>query len=310
MQQVDQLSTQAYVLMLTALYYGGMAQWNKAEEAAKEGMKIAQYLDHPRFWQQNLAILLSIARAKGEFSGLAKFGELYTSNKLTVQHEEPQLQISSSWARGLVALWLGQRVEAIRLFEAALQMLDNSINRLTKISIYRHLAVAYLRENQAQKAYLVAQKATTIEDKSSPTSYLSLIGLTNAAEVYLTLWEIKAHHLSPEQSLKELAHQACKKLERFSRIFPIGQSAAWRWRGLYNWLAGNPAKAYRAWHKSLVLAKQYTMRYEEGLTYYEIGRHKSCHDPERQAYLTRAIERFSQIGAKDERKRAQVALEQ
>ena len=50
-----------------------------------------------------------------------------------------------------------------------------------------------------------------------------------------------------------------------------GQPRAWLWQGLYEWLAGKPGKARKAWHKSLAAAERLAMRYEQGLAHYEIG---------------------------------------
>ncbi len=127
-----------------------------------------------------------------------------------------------------------------------------------------------------------------------------LEGYAGVAEVYLTLWEtsvINSQSPAERRSLVKSARQACQALRKFARVFPIGQPRAWLWQGLYDWLAGKPDKAHRAWYKSLVVAERLAMPYEQGLAHYEIGRHLTPNDPARQAHLKRAREIFTRLEA-------------
>ena len=62
------------------------------------------------------------------------------------------------------------------------------------------------------------------------------------------------------------------------------------------------AGAQRAWRKSLALARQMAMPYEEGRAQYEIGRH--AQGEERRLSLTRAAEIFKPLGAAYDLERA------
>ena len=88
----------------------------------------------------------------------------------------------------------------------------------------------------------------------------------------------------------------------------MGQPRAWLWQGLYDWLSGRPATAYRAWGKSLAMAERLAMPYEQGLARYEIGRHLPLDDPARRVHLTRAAEIFRQINTTYDLTRTEPAL--
>ncbi len=131
-------------------------------------------------------------------------------------------------------------------------------------------------------------------------------GCASVAEVYLALWEASHGQPPAERTvLAQRARHACQDLHRYAHVFPIGQPRAWLWQGLYEWLAGKPGKARKAWQQSLAAAERLAMPYEQGLAHYEIGRHARI--PERQHHLACASAIFAQSGAADELARAETA---
>jgi len=127
--------------------------------------------------------------------------------------------------------------------------------------------------------------------------------------VYLALWEASHSHSPTERAaLAQAARQACKALHGYARVFPIGQPRAWLWQGLYDWLAGQPRKAHKAWRKSLAAAERLEMPYDQGLAHYEIGRHAT--GLERQEHLARACAIFARLGAAYDLARAEAAAKQ
>ena len=124
------------------------------------------------------------------------------------------------------------------------------------------------------------------------------------------------HHLKSKipkghdvPNLKSNAGQTCHILRQYARAFPIGQPRAWLWQGLYYGLSGQPGQAQAAWRKSLAAAERLSMPYEQAQALYEMGRHLPANDPKRQVYLSRAAQIFSQLEAKYDLSRTQVALD-
>ncbi|HRQ21906.1 MAG TPA: hypothetical protein PLF42_00635 [Anaerolineales bacterium] len=101
-----------------------------------------------------------------------------------------------------------------------------------------------------------------------------------------------------------------KALQQFGRVLPIGQPRAWLHQGLLDWADGRQKKAFAAWEKSLGLAEQMSLPYEAARAYFEIGRHVEVNSTAHQIHLQKAIEMFSELGAKGDLERVQRIFEQ
>jgi hypothetical protein len=138
-----------------------------------------------------------------------------------------------------------------------------------------------------------------------------LEGYAGAAAVVLWLWErcgtVEQAPVEPGL-LAQSARQACQSLHAFARIFRFGQPQAWLYQGLCDWQAGNASRANRAWRKSLELARQLAMPYEQGQAHYEIGRHLPLNDPARREHLNRASDIFARLDAMFHLEQTQEAL--
>jgi len=163
----------------------------------------------------------------------------------------------------------------------------------------------YLHRAEYHKVSSTAQRVKDMSTGAQVIDYSDLPGYANPAEAYLVLWEI-GHQ---EPGIKELADKACRNLERYARVCPIGRPRAWLWRGRYLWLSGKTAKAHQFWRKSLAVAEELDMPYEQGLVYYEIGRHLDAGNPERAEHLQQACDIFDRLGAVLDVERAKAALD-
>jgi hypothetical protein len=185
------------------------------------------------------------------------------------------------------------------LAEEAVNLLDYSVDMISKIKAHGLLAAASLHYEQFELAEKAAETTLSLIDQAQPTSLNIFTGYTGPAEVYLSLWETEATSDTSEARLKNLkanALQACKNLHKFARVFPVGQPRAWLYQGIYEWLSDRPHLAQKAWQKSLTYAERLEMPYEQGLTHYEIGRRLPNDDPNRQEHLSQAEEIFTRLG--------------
>ena len=162
-----------------------------------------------------------------------------------------------------------------------------------KTEINGMLAVAHLRRSNYEGALEAALETTSLTGKSSPSTYHTFFGYAGPAEVYLGLWEAQY----PLPGVADLAASACKLLGKYSRVFPIGQPRHLLSQGLCDWLRGKRPKAEKAWRKSLAVAENLEMPFDQGLAHYEIGRHLDVSDSQRRFHLGRASDLFMQCGA-------------
>ena len=159
-------------------------------------------------------------------------------------------------------------------------------------------------------ALRAAQRTTQYIQQSSIVAFYAIEGYTGAAEVFLSLWE---NGYSDPDEASIAAGKVVKNMRSFARLFLIGQPRAWLYQGLYYCLDGKPAKANKAWRKSLEHAKQLSMPFEQALAHFEIGRHLPerttlASDNERKAHLTLARDIFSELNAATELARVDKAL--
>jgi hypothetical protein len=154
----------------------------------------------------------------------------------------------------------------------------------------------------------VAERAAAIISQSPLLAYYVIPGYATITEVSLELWETSTN-VAERQQLARVARQARVALRKAARVYQLAQPPVWLWQGLCDWLlARKPAKAHKAWRKSLAAAQRLDMAYEEGVAHYQIGRHLAARDPARREHLQRAVEIFGRLEAVRDRTRAETVL--
>jgi tetratricopeptide (TPR) repeat protein len=172
--------------------------------------------------------------------------------------------------------------------------------------VWTALARIYLRQGRLDLAVREADRFTRMVDENpSIANPWYIYGFAGAAETYLAAWEAAGprsqsgtgdRHLAQRQA----AERACRNLEKGARSFPYGRADARLYRGCYEWLAGHPREAHRAWSEALAAARELGFPYEEGLAHYEIGRRLADGEVaadglERREHLDRAAEIFARL---------------
>lgn len=311
-QNINQLSTLSWVTFMRGLQCLGVGRWAETEASFSHAIESYQRLGDRYRWGQAQALLGKLAHYQGQFTrGAALAAEIY---QVARQKSDLFSQMVGLYQQGENKLRLGQTEEAITFLEAALPVYDKEPHRLTQPIIYGLLAVARLRQNEPELALQAAEKAAQLLAQSVIDIAATFQAYAGVAEVYLTLWETNSHlpfAIHDVQwgdkkitnrpfkmvNLKLGAELNLKAFWKFARVYPISRPQAWLWQGLYDWLAGNPGRAHRAWRKALAEAERLVMPYEQGLAYYQIGRHLAVNDPARLTHLNRAGEIFSQLEA-------------
>ena len=146
---------------------------------------------------------------------------------------------------------------------------------------------------ERQAALAAADEAMLITGLSRPTSFGTYLGYVEPAEVYLTLWEAGG----AARDTRTRAEQALGQLKRYAGVFPIGRPRSALLEGRRLWLLGNRDAAIRSWQLGLAQATKLSMRYEQGLAEYEIGRHLAADDPARPGHLQAAADIFRGLDA-------------
>ncbi len=308
--KLDHRPALAWVSEIIGVYATGAGRWTKAREVLEQAVLIFAHLENRRRWEECATTLSEVFYLQGKFADSLKLWLDITASARRRGDAQAQSWGLTGQLRCLLALGQAHTDEALSVLEALEALLAENIGSADAINLYGILALAHLRLGEPQLAWQTMDAATDFIAQSSPTGFGLIHGYTSAAELYLTLWAASDPTESPlkYQALSQSAWQTCQALHKYARAFPIGQPRAWLWQGLYDWLAGRPAKAHKAWHKSLTAAQRLSMPYDQGLAHYQIGRHLATDDPTHQSHLTRAREIFAQLNADYDLTRAEEGL--
>ncbi|MEI7556465.1 adenylate/guanylate cyclase domain-containing protein [Candidatus Chlorohelix sp.] len=310
-QNIEQSPVKAWVFQATGTYRLGKGDWRKAYESLEKAVRINEEFGNRRSWEESLVLLGYVAQHRGSYSEASEYyNELY--NKA---HSNGHAQ-SQAWAllgQAACTLRTGKSNEVIGYLEMASSLLTETLDKVDEIRFYGLLASARLRLQEWQyAARQAAATAARLIAQAPPSTVYSYEGYSGVAEVYLGLWESESSTRAAKEfrfSLGEIHDstlKACKAMDKYARIFPIGLPRATLYRGLYYWLSGNTDKAHKLWISSLRHALRLGMPYEQGLAHFEIGRHS--YGEERKTHLNCAIEIFEHLNIPFDLERARTIL--
>jgi class 3 adenylate cyclase len=271
----------AWVLQFTALYGVGMGRWAEVtvqlEETAEAMGRVG---DRRRLGEIN-ALRACVAYFQGDLARAATgFAEL---RRYGSQSRDAQLQ---AWAL------LAEAVSAVRsgdLDRAALVLRDR---RAPALEALLHLrAGAWQAARDAVQAALERARVPPIK-----CYWFELYAIT--AEAAIALWHASRQRGAGDRATsRAAARQAMRCLQRYARVFPVGRPRALLCQGLLAWADERPARARRAWRRSLAAAERLGMRYDELLAHHQLGRHGE--PSERRAHQDRAWQLAAQLGTAD-----------
>ncbi|MCL4296074.1 MAG: AAA family ATPase [Anaerolineae bacterium] len=311
-RRIHNLPARAWVALLTGIYYAGVGRWEQARDLLRQVIDISERLGDRGRRDDGVGNLAMVEYFQGRFAQCAK---LYDEYWLSAKRRRDAH--NQAWAlRGQVYCLLpeGDFEEALRRLETLETLLAENthvVDEALHIDLQGLKALTHLRQGDAELALAAAEEASQLIAKTSPTSFLSLPGYAGAAEVQLLLWEAAFTGQNSKTNVKDLkagAQRACRALQAYARVFPIGQPRAYLWQGVLEWVSGRRGRARKWWAKSLRAAEKLDMPYPAGLAHFEIGQRLPLTDPARPRHLARACRIFTRLGAAYDLERAQEAL--
>lgn len=258
-QELGQLPVLTYVWLLSGVYESGVGHWAQGQAALEQALALARQLGDRLREGEALNTLGLLSYYQGQFErGVAQFDEVYA-----LAHQSENL-LHEAWAfsgKAGILLRLGRPGEAVDLAQSALALLAQTADLSEEVRCNVTVAVGKLRLGDKEGALAAGETAVSLmrESMSTPTTFFTLDAYAGIAEVYLSLWT------DGDQLMKQNARQAVRRLHGFARVFPFGRPAAWLYQGKWEWGNGRAAKAIRAWEKSIILAQELNMPYEEGV---------------------------------------------
>ncbi|MEA3208312.1 MAG: hypothetical protein QOE70_1369 [Chthoniobacter sp.] len=303
--RVQDQSAISWVLQLCGMYSTAICDWEETEVAFRRASAIASEVGDRRRWMECTCLFGSFHHFRGRFT-----------ERLPIEKDVFRIATESGdqqgkfWALGDQAeslISLGRFSESLQMIEAARELMMSNVGYGERLWLHGLLAVTQLRLGRMDLARKAAEEADRLISAVPPAVVLWMEGYAGPVTVWLALAEAAATDSAERAALLRRGAAACREMEKFAGIFPIGRPRARLFRGGVEWLAGRETKAHATWRKSLEAGELLAMPYEQGLAHYEIGRHLPTGDSERRPHLEKAAEIFARLSASFDLGRARAA---
>jgi class 3 adenylate cyclase/tetratricopeptide (TPR) repeat protein len=299
------LPCQGWVLLVTGAYKSGTGQWQSSREDLQQAADIFHQLRDRHHWAEALAAIALIDHCQGTFNTAL---ELWKQTlKLGEEVGDRQAQSWGLLGQAEEYLCLGMYddaqhcVQQARVVLSTQEKLDCEHIRLEGVS-----ALVSFFHGDVASALDCASDALALIQQSPPIALYVMEGYASVLEVYLFLWQQQPELIQPHHQNIRLA---CKAMHQHANAFGIGQPRISRLEGSKAWLEGKHNRAMRLWLRSLSLAKQLAMLLEQGRSHYEIGIHLTVNTLQRQTHLEEAFRIFNALGAQQDLRLTQSALD-
>jgi len=291
-EQVNNPLITARALMATSVYSSSTARLEETETRLRQAISTFEQGGVWEWWGVCMEMLTRVKYYQGQMHESAELAD-----RLYAMAKQQSDIVQRSWSltsRMETHLLLADRDDILALASELEELVKQSNETGPRQKFFGVSALVHLQNGEWAASDKSAKQLLTLISKERPASFGLLTGYIAAADTYLSLWE---HQALPDQAyLRRQATLACKQLARFAQILPIGEPAKLRAQGMLAWLSGRNKQALKLWSQSLERAQALQMPLEEAVTDYELGRHLSIEDPQREAYLDRAQQLFQQMG--------------
>jgi class 3 adenylate cyclase/tetratricopeptide (TPR) repeat protein len=206
----------------------------------------------------------------------------------------------------------GHEEQVINLLDRSEKVQAENPNPFEEILIQGLKGQVRYRQGNLEAAYQATESAVGIyRSEQMLLNFYYSDSYASLPFVALSLWEaamMGSFKVTADSDGKELARNALKIFRGFAWSYSFARSRASLYQGTYDWLSGKYRQAQKNWEKSLALAEDLEMPYEQALAHYEIGRHLNDGDPGRKQHLEQAADIFSQLDAAWNLKRVREAM--
>lgn len=294
-EEEQNVQARGMVLTLIGTYHCGLGVWEKGHQYLQRGAEVLERLSQGWWLGTNYAICSFLALQVGNYERSLHYARLF--GDLGYDHGDPGFIVADLYWRALVELRRNRLELAHDYLQKSAAAPAEVMNRFDWLVVYAAQAMVYLRLNEKESAAGEVQKCLALLDGvDRPTHPLSLAGYSNLAQACLALWAVNPGG-ADEGSSRAQAEVVCKELQKAAKIFPIGRPTAHLHQGSFYWLDGRRDQALQSWRKSLTLAEELEMPYEQALAHYELGRNLLENDQQAaQDHLAQTRRIFHDLG--------------
>lgn len=256
-RQVGNKQTLSHLLMTLAIHHLGDGDWLTSGRQLKESLELAQLQSH----QINLYDALTVSGMRhcflGEYDEARTFFEkIYPVAERTGSDMHRAVADSGI---GECCLRQGDIEQAIERLQFADQLLRGKEYRSEQIRIGGLLALAYWRNGDREPAIDAAERGTEIARKTLFSTVSTLEGHACLAEVAILRWRLaRDEAVAPNDArkLRQAASKACRRLQKYAAMYPIGKPRSLLMQGLYASAAGKSWQSARHFRRGLDRAER------------------------------------------------------
>jgi class 3 adenylate cyclase/tetratricopeptide (TPR) repeat protein len=266
---VDAPVVLSWVLLVTAVYHGGIGDWEQMESLAVEARALATRLGHWQRLGQLLLIQQQCRFGQGRFAESLPFSEELAEIAAWRGDSLPQ-----GWGQAAIAknpLRLGDTATAIPLMETTIEVLHNREDHLGEAELAGLLAATYQEQGDIPAALRLARRGEVLLTRSGNSSSYLLEAHAGVAACYLGLWAGAQDNPAAREVWRRHARRAVRRMAGFARVFPIGQPRTQLFLGQIAALEGHPDRAQRHFQQATALATKLHMGYDIALSRRPLG---------------------------------------
>jgi tetratricopeptide (TPR) repeat protein len=242
---------------------------------------------------------LGLAGIAAHLFGRLELGRRFLS-ELLATHDEGERSLPWTWGVTWLAaidLRQGHTEEALAGLRRANASQGSERLDMTSITVHGLLSVALLRVGRVDEARVEADRTRSLIAASGghPTGHPVLDGYAGLAEVSLAEWDAASSAAERKRARRQV-EEACLFLDRYRRVFPIGEPAFRLYRGHLAARVGGQRTAVQEWKRSLRAAEALDMRYETARAHLALGTAVKAERVERDTHLGAAAAALTEMG--------------
>jgi tetratricopeptide (TPR) repeat protein len=242
-------------------------RWTAAVEDYRRSIAAYKNAGHLRGWGGALWWFAWLQFMQGE---LATAMQCF-SDIMQVGSDVADRQVYGWGLRGVGRLLSerGQWSEAVTHLQQGIDVLQTVPDYSSVARTMSTLGLCYLHQGKIEEGLVLVEKSQALVVKQRLYGFLSSETRLAVPEAYLFAAELGKG--SRRESSLAMAAQACRLALQQTRVDREAGPGAFRYRGVLEWLQGNPKQAEQWWRKSIDTARQLGARYELAKVYLEMG---------------------------------------
>ncbi|HEY53701.1 MAG TPA: hypothetical protein G4N94_09615, partial [Caldilineae bacterium] len=296
---LDDAPSRAYVHLVTGVYDSMVGAWRRSDASLQVAMNIYRQLGDMQQWGEGFSVYCTNLYAQGRFQEAAE--QRLILMKTAREVGNPLHEAWGLSGRAAALLVLDRVDEAIVLLQRSADKLLSIDSPQNALSAQALLGQAYLRKEQWRKALELADAVMSTKDRTAPTFATNVAVFESVCIIYLRLLDlppelISTLDLNPTRLLDKTDHISAALVD-FAKVAKMGHPRALIYRAGYLWRRGKERRALKVWRQAIASAAKLNMPYDQARAQYELGRHLSEQDPERERTLNDARQGFKDVGA-------------